>query len=229
MLDESLFVTFAWLTECLATLLALPLTIPSLCVLVVHAWLLTIGSSKCPKLRVWFCDDPRNDTFSNTSTHFGSVLLVSPASSLNICMNPVSPVHRLSLSLYPFCPLHFVLGWQPWNTASFPQLFSREPQMKRYCQPFLSTAPHKCWQETTIPSLTFYGNSEHTLPIKDEAFESAESEMMWRNLMTHNVVSILAVHSQTTRCTICPSGELEWPSKLWSARERVCILVVCSK
>lgn len=54
----------------------------------------------------------------------------------------------------------------------------------------------------------FTGLSEHThthtIPITGNAFESAESGVVWRNLMTHNVASILALHGQATRCTICP-------------------------
>lgn len=44
----------------------------------------------------------------------------------------------------------------------------------------------------------------HTIPITGSAFESAKSWLVWRNLMTHNVASILALPGQATRCTICP-------------------------
>lgn len=95
------------------------------------------------------------------------------------------------------------------------------------------TTSHKRWQETAVPSLTFYKalrahthahsqSRTHTFPITGSAFESAESGPVWRNLMTHNVASILALHGQATRCTICPlfKGEkegrvlgFEWPLK----------------
>lgn len=66
------------------------------------------------------------------------------------------------------------------------------------------TAQHKCWQETAVPSLTFYRALwTHTISITGRAFESAESGIVWRNLMTH-IASILALHSQAARCTICP-------------------------
>lgn len=61
--------------------------------------------------------------------------------------------------------LRAVLGRQPWNTASFPQLFPRETQMKRYYQPFLSPATlltinaDKRLQYHLWP---FTGLSEHT-------------------------------------------------------------------
>lgn len=115
---------------CWTTLLSLPLMIQSLCLLDVPAW-------------SWL-SEYSNHTFLKKTTKKTSLVWLSlslPRLSLNSCMNPVSAVHCLSLPLYPFCPLHFVFGWQPWNTASFPQLFSREPQMKRYCQPFLSHTP----------------------------------------------------------------------------------------
>lgn len=71
------------------------------------------------------------------------------------------------------------------------------------------TAHHKCWQETAVTSLTFYSalrthTHTHTIPITGSVFESADSGMVWRDLMTHNVASILVLHGQATRCTICP-------------------------
>lgn len=62
---------------------------------------------------------------------------------------------RLSLSPFP--------AWHAVKTAVKRSLISpaipRETQMKSYYQPFLSPATplhYKCWQETAVPSLTFY-------------------------------------------------------------------------
>lgn len=111
-------------------------------------------------------DDPKNHTFPQKRPCASDLFSLSLLHlSLNTCTNPVSAVHCLSLPLYPFCLLHFVLGWQPWNTASFPQLFSREPQMKRYCQPFLSHTPLPLNADKRLPYhlWPFRGISEHTL------------------------------------------------------------------
>lgn len=164
-------------------------------------------SSKCQKLWMWFCDDPRNHTFPKTSTHFGSILLVAPASLIEhlheSCFCSPPPVSfSLSLLSTAFCAWMTAMKHSLISTAIF-QGTPNEKIVPTFSLPYI--APHKCWQETAIPSLTFYGELwTHTIPIKDKAFESAESEMVWRNLMTHNVASILALHSQTTRCTICP-------------------------
>lgn len=60
-----------------------------------------------------------------------------------------------------------------------------------------------------------YNTLSHIIAITGGTFESAESGMVWRNLMTHNVASILALRGQAARCTICPlfKGEGEdWVS-----------------
>lgn len=150
---------------------------------------------------------PKITLSPKTSTHSGSILLLPPASLIEhlheSCFCSPPPVSfSLSLLSTAFCA---------WMTAMkhsliFTAIFQGTPNEK--ILPTFSlqyTAPHKCWQETATPSLTFYGELwTHTIPIKDEAFDSAESERVWRNLMTHNVASILAPHSQATRCTICP-------------------------
>lgn len=79
------------------------------------------------------------------------------------------PLHFLYFRLLPvfLSPLLRcgVLWRQPWNTASFPQLFPRETKMKRYYQPFLSAATpltvnaDKRLQYHLWP---FTGLSEHT-------------------------------------------------------------------
>lgn len=60
----------------------------------------------------------------------------------------------------------------------------------------------------------------HIIPITGSAFESAQSAVVWRNLMTYNVASILALPSQAARCTICPfiqrrKGGLSVPKLVW--------------
>lgn len=139
--------------------------IQSLCFFIAHAWLLTIEAASVRKCRCGFVMTLEITLSPKPPCTLDLFSLLLLRHSLNICMNPVSAVHRLSLSLYPFCPLHFVLGWQPWNTASFPQLFSTEPQMKRYCQPFLSQAPFPINADKRLPYhlWPFTGNSEHTL------------------------------------------------------------------
>lgn len=177
------------------------LLLPNCACLAANYW------SKCQKPWLWFSDDPKNQTFPKTSLHIGVILILSPASliehlhkSCSCCPLPVS----FSLPLLPtaFCAWMTAMKHSLISTAIF-QGTPNEKILPTFSLPY--TAPHKCWQETAIPSLTFYRDLwTRTIPITDETFESAESEMVWRNLMAHNVSSILVLYSQTVRCTICP-------------------------
>lgn len=44
----------------------------------------------------------------------------------------------------------------------------------------------------------------HIFAITGGAFESAQSRMVWRNVMTYNVTSILVLPGYAATCTICP-------------------------
>lgn len=76
---------------------------------------------------------------------------------------------------------------------------------------------HKCWQDSsTIPDLlrSSQNTLTHIIAIISSAFDSAESGMVWKNLMMYNVTSIYSIPGQASRCTTCPLFKGE--RGLWS-------------
>lgn len=161
----NLFFTLTWfIASCLTSLLAFPWMIQSFCFLIVHAWLLTIEAS----VRNCGCGFLTTREIKLSPKPPCTLEPFSPASliehlheSCSCCPLPVS----FSLPLLPtaFCAWMTAMKRSLISTAIF-QGTRNEKIVPTVSLPY--TAPHKCWQETAIPSLTFYRDLwTRTIPI----------------------------------------------------------------